>query len=275
MPTVNIEVVGAILRQTADELILPRWQNLKPGDIAQKSGPQDLVTIADHETEAALRDRLTARYPGTTLIGEETFAADPTCLDRLDSDVPVWITDPIDGTRAFTEGRATFAAMLVLVTKRIPRAAWIYQPVTGDLYCGETGGGVARVARDRRQTRLAPIAASKPEDISGIVSGNIWLDGRRIYRREHAQKFARLEPMSCPGIDYPRLLRGEAQFAVFGRCLPWDHLPGLTMMREVGWADEMLDRAPYDGRILEGGILCGPSPAMIATIRERLLAPAI
>ncbi|HRD77728.1 MAG TPA: inositol monophosphatase family protein, partial [Hyphomicrobiaceae bacterium] len=136
----DIDRIGAILTEVAGELILPRWRNLSPSEITTKSGPRDLVTVADLETEAALERRITSLYPDSTLVGEETFAADPTCLDRLKHGEPVWITDPIDGTGAFTRGEDGFASMLVLVEQRRPVAAWIYQPVSGHLYCGETGG---------------------------------------------------------------------------------------------------------------------------------------
>ncbi|MBW8305153.1 MAG: histidinol-phosphatase, partial [Brevundimonas sp.] len=52
----------------------------------------DPVTQADREAEAAVRRRIAARYPGPGVVGEEYGE------DRPDAD-PVWILDPIDGTR--------------------------------------------------------------------------------------------------------------------------------------------------------------------------------
>jgi len=266
----DIDAVGRLLKEVADEHIMPRWKNLAPGDIATKSGPMDLVTVADRETEAALAARLTARYPSSRLIGEETFASDPDCLAVLDGGAPVWISDPIDGTRAFTRGDPGFASMLVLVEARQPVVAWIYQPVTGDLYCGERGGGVWHVAADGTRCRLHPAAPTSPRQLIGIASGNLEIDGQRIYRSQRADRFAALKDMWCPGIDYPKVLTGEAHFTVYAKCLPWDHLPGIMMMREVGWVDQRLDRTPYGVTDLAGGLMCAPSRDALETIRQRL-----
>jgi fructose-1,6-bisphosphatase/inositol monophosphatase family enzyme len=160
--------------------------------------------------------------------------------------------------------------MLVLVEAQRPVAAWIYQPATGDLYCGERGGGVWHVAPDGAKTRLRPAAPTNPKRLIGIASGNLEIDGRRVYRSQRADRFAALNDMRCPGIDYPRLMTGEAHFTVYAKCLPWDHLPGIMMMREVGWVDERLDREPYGVTDLAGGLMCAPSPDALEAIRRRL-----
>ena len=43
--------VANLLREVGDTLILPRYGALEESDIDTKSGPTDLVTIADKEAE--------------------------------------------------------------------------------------------------------------------------------------------------------------------------------------------------------------------------------
>ncbi|GMA35250.1 hypothetical protein GCM10025876_14540 [Demequina litorisediminis] len=50
----SYESVETVMRRVADELIRPRFRALSEGDIDTKSGPHDLVTIADVESEKAL-----------------------------------------------------------------------------------------------------------------------------------------------------------------------------------------------------------------------------
>jgi fructose-1,6-bisphosphatase/inositol monophosphatase family enzyme len=38
----------------------------------------------------------------------------------------------------------------------------------------------------------------------------------------------------CCGVDYPKLVEGEADFVVYGRALPWDHAPGSLLLSEAG-----------------------------------------
>ena len=89
----DIEAVGRLVREVAEAEILPRWRALEAHDIDTKSGPNDLVTIADRKAETLLSAALVELYPGSRVVGEETFAADPTRLRHLGGDAPVWIID--------------------------------------------------------------------------------------------------------------------------------------------------------------------------------------
>ena len=81
--------VETILREVAEEAVLPRFRSLDDDQIDEKSGPQDLVTIADREAEALLARRLPALVPGSAFVGEETVSADPETMKRLGADA-VW-----------------------------------------------------------------------------------------------------------------------------------------------------------------------------------------
>ena len=35
----------------------------------------------------------------------------------------------------------------------------------------------------------------------------------------------------CCGVDYPKLVEGEADYALYGKGKPWDHAPGLLLLR--------------------------------------------
>jgi fructose-1,6-bisphosphatase/inositol monophosphatase family enzyme len=65
------------------------------------------VTIADRETETALRQMVKLAYPDHGLLGEE-FPA-----ERADAEF-VWIFDPIDGTKSFITGRPLFGTLIAL-----------------------------------------------------------------------------------------------------------------------------------------------------------------
>ena len=267
----DIEAVGRLVREIAATEILPRWRALEPHEIDIKSGPNDLVTIADRNAETALSAALANLYPGSRVVGEETFAADPACLQHLGGDTPVWIIDPIDGTGAFTRGEAQFAVMLALVRGQSLDAAWILQPVDGDLYLAERGSGVRCLTAAGASTVLQPTPPVDPSHMTGIVSGYVELDGQRVDRHRHAAKFHRLKHMACPGMDYPEVLRGDVHFTVYAKCLPWDHLPGLMMLHEAGWTYAKLDRSPYRVGDDAGGVMSAPSLAALKEIRQRLV----
>ena len=40
--------------------------------------------------------------------------------------------------------------------------------------------------------------------------------------------------VSC-GIDYPKLVEGEADYVLYHSAAPWDHVPGSAAARRGGW----------------------------------------
>ena len=96
------EPVADLIRTVAAEVILPRFQNLAAHEVIEKAA-NDLVTIADRESEARLSEGLARLLPEASIVGEEACAADPSLLAALSNDL-CWIIDPIDGTGNFAAG---------------------------------------------------------------------------------------------------------------------------------------------------------------------------
>jgi myo-inositol-1(or 4)-monophosphatase len=90
------------------------------------------VTIADRSAEQAMRAVLAERFPDHGILGEE-FG-----LDRPEARLR-WVLDPIDGTRAFVSGRATFGTLIALMDGETPIVGVIDQPVTGERWIGAAG----------------------------------------------------------------------------------------------------------------------------------------
>ncbi|MFY8032369.1 MAG: inositol monophosphatase family protein, partial [Devosia sp.] len=73
-----------ILRDAAKAEILPRFRRLDDSMVRQKSEAIDLVTEADEQAERMIKARVAELAPHALFVGEESVAADPTLLDRLD-----------------------------------------------------------------------------------------------------------------------------------------------------------------------------------------------
>jgi len=137
---VNPEAVSKIIQEVADEYILPRFRNLQAGDVAFKIG-DDPVTIADKEAEKALSTRLFDLLPGSNLVGEEIFASNQGILNHFSGESPVWIVDPIDGTRNFVRGSPEFGVIVALAERNQTIAGWIYDPTSKEVVTAEKGSG--------------------------------------------------------------------------------------------------------------------------------------
>src|SRR5258706_11851694 len=133
MQSVLLNQLGEVLRDVAQREIAPRFLKLQPSDVVGKPSaedPGDLVTAADGAAEAELTLRLPELVPGSSVVGEEAVAADPSVLERLRGAAPVWVVDPLDGTKNFAAGHGPFGTMVVLVERGELLVSGIYLPET-------------------------------------------------------------------------------------------------------------------------------------------------
>ena len=267
-----IQDVAGIVAEVAATEVLPRWRNLGAGDIAEKTGPEDIVTVADKAAEVALSARLLALLAGSTVIGEEAVSADPAVLGRFAGAGPIWVIDPIDGTSAFAAGAPEFAVMVALVENGRPVAGWILAPALGLLTYGSEHGGAFQ-SRDGGGvvTLLPPPVPQRLGDMVGLLGRRNISEARRAELAAKEAHFKALDGVACAGIDYPRIVRGEAHFALYNKSEPWDHLPGLGILAAHGAHAAKLDGSSYRPGDNSGGLLVAPTAAAFADIRRALL----
>ena len=218
MTTVDLDRVAAVLAEVAEAEILPRWRNLGTGDIREKTGPNDLVMVADEAAERAIGARLPDLLPGSIQIGEEAVERDPGLLDLVKGDRPVWIVDPIDGTKNFAEGSDRFGVMVALVEREVTIAAVIYEPVTGRALMAEAGGGAELVTRDGDRRRLRVADPAGLDTMEGSFNFRFIPDeGIRKAIRANAEDLLpkRHHRRGCAAYDYRKLATGDWHFAFY------------------------------------------------------------
>lgn len=245
--------VTRLLRDVAHEIVLPRFRNLAAGEVAEKT-PGDPVTIADRESEIALNAGLTALLLGSIVVGEEATAADATLLDRIDEQL-VWIVDPIDGTANFAAGKPPFAIMVALLEGGDTIASWILDPLSGRL-CHAWRGHGAWI--DGETVRAQGSGAARL--IGGISTLFLPSDRRDVIEARAAGRIDMAPIPRCAGEQYPRVIQGVNDFALFERTLPWDHAPGALLLEEAGGVVRRLDGRPYRAGSKESGMMAAASP---------------
>jgi fructose-1,6-bisphosphatase/inositol monophosphatase family enzyme len=269
---IEIERVARIMREVASQEIMPRWRNLAGGDVVEKSGPSDVVTVADRAAEVELSRRLAELIAGSRVIGEEGVHADPSVMRHFGSGDPVWVIDPIDGTSAFAKGERAFAVMVALVRGEELLAGWILAPASGELHMGERGSGVWRARDGEVQRLMRPDIPTVEGALIGLLGRRNMSDARRAAIKSRGDAFGALENVSCAGLDYPRLLAGSAHFAIYNKSEPWDHLAGLTLASELGFVYSKHDGSAYRPGDNAGGLVIAPSVHVAADIRRQLLS---
>lgn len=241
MISVPIDAVTALMKETAKEIVLPRFRELRADDIMEK-GPGDIVTVADLESEEKITPRLLELIDGSVVIGEEAVSKDASVLERFDSDGPVWLIDPIDGTKNFAEGDARFCIMIGLVYRGETIAGWIHDPTTGQTAIAEKGAGAKL---EDAPLRVSPNARPLSAMIGQVNYGTYISKDRSKVRTLVAQTFEREEKIRCAGHDFLGQCVGSRDFALYRRLWSWDHVPGALILAEAGGKVSRLDGLPY------------------------------
>ncbi|MGH9674725.1 MAG: inositol monophosphatase family protein [Bryobacteraceae bacterium] len=97
-------------------------------------GESDLVTEADRASEKLVVERLRSRYPSHSILAEEGSGLDQRSEYR-------WYVDPLDGTTNFAHGYPMFNVTLALERGGQVIAGVIFDPVHGEMFTAELGGG--------------------------------------------------------------------------------------------------------------------------------------
>lgn len=254
--------VEEAVRKAAAAEIMPRFRQLAAHEVDQKAGPHDLVTDADRLAEKYLTEVLGALLPGSVVVGEEAVDADPASYEALQGDSPVWIVDPVDGTRQFVHGDPGFCTLVALAQKGVLLASWTYAPARDQLATAIRGKGAHLDGVRLRSGAPDPgrdlrVATSHPDyttdeqkrDLLGL-----WTEG--------------IEPRPCgsAGLEYLAVARGELDATAFSWELAWDHAAGVLLVEEAGGAH--LTRAGEPFRITGRNALPFTSARDAATARR-------
>ncbi|WP_437680206.1 inositol monophosphatase family protein [Sorangium sp. So ce131] len=263
--------VGAFLEEVAGEHMLPFWRRLAQDEVTLKataSDPSDVVTTVDLAVERRVTEGLRALLPGSAAVGEEAAHAEPRLLDALAGDGWIWLIDPIDGTRNFVAGNDRFGVMVALVKASVTRAAWIHLPARGQTFSAEEGAGAflngARFRAERPDGEGAPRGTIYGTFMPGEVRAEI--EARAL--GGHVPE----EGAGSACVEYASLARGQKDFCVYYRMLPWDHGPGALILREAGGVAEHLDGTPYAVTSKNQVTIVARSRGVADGIRRRLSA---
>ncbi|MDT8345657.1 MAG: inositol monophosphatase family protein [Thermohalobaculum sp.] len=242
------ETDRAAFAEAAREIMAAAWPRplahfRKPFAVEAKAD-ESPVTVADRETEAAIRAEIARRFPGHGILGEEYGRA------GLDAEF-VWVVDPIDGTKSFISGHPMWGILLGLLHRGVPVVGCVGMPALGELAWGGAGLGAwlgeaaigvrAGVAPGQAFVcinEMSRILAAQPAALGALMA-----EGR--YQRPSADCYS-----------YVQLAAGWIDGVVDYGLEPFDYLPVLPIVEAAGgvmtdWAGRPLGMGS-DGRVVAG-----------------------
>ncbi|MEU1198955.1 inositol monophosphatase family protein [Streptomyces sp. NPDC005813] len=241
--------VEEAVREAAAAEIMPRFRQLGAHEIDQKSGPHDLVTDADRKAERYLTGVLTALLPGSVVVGEEAVHADPATYEAIQGSAPVWIVDPVDGTRQFVHGDPGFCTLVALARDGVVLASWTYAPARDEFAVAIRGRGAFLDGVPLRSGSPVPgrdldVAHSHPDYTTD--------EQKRALLGLRAEGVVP-RPCGSAGLEYLAVARGELDAVAFSWEAAWDHAAGLLLVEEAGGAHLTLAGEPF--RVTGGNAL--------------------
>lgn len=201
----------------------------------------DFVTEVDHAAEQAIIATLKEAYPDHAILAEESGASG-------DSEY-VWIIDPLDGTREFSEPpRDDWAVHVALWADGELVAGAVAQPALGETF--STGRPSAVPPRTSQRPRIAVSRSRPPAFVEALA----------------AELDAELVPMGSAGVKVMSVVRDLADAYVHaGGQYQWDNAAPVAVARAAGLHCSRVDGSPLvyneDDTSLPDLIVCRPELA--------------
>jgi len=192
--------------------------------LSSKSTPTDLVTQADHESEAAIRELIAARHPDHVVLGEEQ-GQDKEGAFR-------WIVDPLDGTVNYAHGFPFYAVSIGLETHGEVVLGVILDTARGDLFTATRGGGAFMNGRPIRVSPRATLVGSLlatgfPYDVSKDTEN-------LVYFQRALTKGLMVRRPGAAALDLAYVAAGRLDGFWEVKLNPWDVAAGWLIIREAG-----------------------------------------
>jgi myo-inositol-1(or 4)-monophosphatase len=253
----------------------------RPAQISYKSDV-DIVTQADRRSEEAVVSRLRSHFPRHTIIAEESSSGAPASGAAGRPGEFRWYVDPLDGTTNFAHKYPCFAVSVALAQVATDGsgeedllAGVVLNPVSGELFSAEKGGGACLQQKHIRVSCVERLAASLVA--TGFPPSNR-KEGRNIhYYGQFTLNSHGVRRDGSAALDLCFVACGRFDgFWEFG-LKPWDTAAGALILREAGGTVTDIHGQPY--RLGGPSLLASNSKIhwemqrVAADVAERFLKP--
>lgn len=239
----------------AERAILPRFRQLATHEVREKA-TDELVTVADLDSEAIISEGLSRIMPEAAIVGEEAADADRGVLAALRNRL-CWIIDPLDGTANFAAGEGPFGILVALLDGGDTVGGWIYDPRARRFVSAYRGAGTlvdGDPVRTRASGATPPIAA-----ISALLAP---LPARAAMLDRVGCAFRTVPIPRCAAEQYPALMLGKSDVTLYERTLAWDHAAGILCLTEAGGVATRFDGSDYRAADDGTGLIAAATPAL-------------
>ena len=258
----------------AARMLAGRRAEGRPGVVATKSSPTDVVTEADRAAEAMIIERIRAERPGDAFLGEEGGQRDGRPDEPGGPGGVRWIIDPLDGTVNYLYGLPDFAVSIAAEVRGEIVAGVVHLPERGEVFTAVAGGAAwLRDPGSRRATRHPATALRCNQDVplsrALVATGFGYEVGRRRVQGEVAgavlPRVRDIRRGGSAAVDLCSVAAGRVD-AYYERGVNyWDIAAGGLIAREAGARVGGLSGQPAGS-----GMTIAAGPALYAELNDLL-----
>ena len=247
---------GLEIATRAGDLLMERYERVE--HIDYKSA-RDVVTEADHLSEALILDAIRTEFRGDAILAEESGehrAKRGGTTKELRSG-RTWVVDPLDGTINYANGIPFFCVSVALIVDGTPAVGVVHDPARRETFSAACDGSARLDGR--------PVAASDKERLSDFVV-SMALSGRSVATRVRGVRKAIRVPRSMGAAALALAYVANGRFDAFiqqGGLSNWDvAAAGLIAERGGAIVTDMAGGAWFDvsRKSRSIGILAAPLP---------------
>jgi myo-inositol-1(or 4)-monophosphatase len=224
--------------RAAGEIALRRFRRVT----ASRKADNTLVTEADRQVEAFLRDALAQAFPTDSLLGEELGI-------REGHTGRVWAIDPIDGTAAYAAGLPVWGVSVGIIQDWDPAAGILYLPLLDELYLSHGHDALFN-------GQPIHVDGSRHIDDESFLSVT-----SAVHRKYRISFVGKTRALGSTAANICYVARGTAVAALVGRPFLWDIAGVLPILRAAGGELRYLSGHPLDLAALADGRRC-PQPVL-------------
>ncbi len=234
-----------------------------------KKGAADFASTADMNSEKTLREYLLKVRPRYGFLQEESGT-----LAGADTSHR-WIIDPLDGTSNFLHAIPHFAISLALQEDKEIIAGVIFNPITGDLFYAEKGGG-AWALTATGSCRLH-VSHRNTLNEAVVVTGIPHLghsDPDKFVRQlmPMMQKTAGVRRMGSAALDMAYVAAGRFECYWEEDIKPWDIAAGMLIVKEAGGRICTFKGEEDPFKILTDGSIVASNDDLFNTFKKQISA---
>lgn len=242
---IDAALIAESVRQISQQQLMPLFNTVK----REFKMDGSVVTRGDTLMQDEISKRLASLYPGVQLLGEEMPSDHQQAL--MQTDQPLWVLDPIDGSSNFAAGMPYFSVSLALVSEGEALFGLVYDPVLDEAFVAQKGQGATLNGE--------PLEATKIH--LRLDQTLAFIDFKRL-PPEMTARLVRDKPygsqrnLGSIALELCWLAAGRAHVYLHGRQHLWDYAAAQLVLSEAGGFCATLDGDPLFDQSLKPRSAC-------------------